>query len=205
MAGRAAFVSGKKKQHTGKVTTVGDGSGRPLWSGANRPGRMHGQTTMRTEGIAEQLRLHPTVKAEVDEGDSGRGRHLQQGDPGSADGLEGPCLSGMVMSRHVCVRLRVRTWKAASPTVLNAPAHTGRGRGRRPNVGHQQVGDHLLCVSVVARHEHGIGEFEEPPLSHGRAAVARPGGAFARVAPVWPRSSARPHATPSRRCHAPLS
>lgn len=29
---------------------------------------MHDQTAMRTEGIAEQLRLHPQVKAKVDEG-----------------------------------------------------------------------------------------------------------------------------------------
>jgi DDE superfamily endonuclease/Helix-turn-helix of DDE superfamily endonuclease len=67
-AGRKAFVSGKKKQNTAKTTTIGDGSGRLLWSGADRPGRMHDQTAMRTEGIAEQLRLHPNVKAEVDEG-----------------------------------------------------------------------------------------------------------------------------------------
>jgi hypothetical protein len=29
---------------------------------------MHDQTTMRTKGIAEQFRQHPTVEAEVDEG-----------------------------------------------------------------------------------------------------------------------------------------
>ncbi|MEU0254183.1 transposase family protein [Streptomyces sp. NPDC006184] len=66
--GRCAFVSGKKKQNTCKTTTISDGQGRTLWSGADRPGRMHDQTAMRTEGIAEQLRLHPEVKAEVDEG-----------------------------------------------------------------------------------------------------------------------------------------
>ncbi|MFE1199975.1 transposase family protein [Streptomyces olivaceoviridis] len=33
-----------------------------------RPGRMHDQTCVRTEGIAEQFRLQPSVKAEVDEG-----------------------------------------------------------------------------------------------------------------------------------------
>ncbi|MFF5015138.1 transposase family protein [Streptomyces sp. NPDC001165] len=42
--------------------------GRLLWSGADRPGRMHDQTAMRTEGIAEQFRLHPKVTGEVDEG-----------------------------------------------------------------------------------------------------------------------------------------
>ncbi|MEK2478979.1 transposase family protein [Streptomyces noursei] len=67
-AGRKAFVSGKKKQNTAKTTTIADSSGRLLWSGADRPGRIHDQTAMRTEGIAEQLRLHPDVKAEVDEG-----------------------------------------------------------------------------------------------------------------------------------------
>ncbi|MEV6747508.1 transposase family protein [Streptomyces sp. NPDC051080] len=66
--GRRAFVSGKKKQNTIKTTTVSDGQGRLLWSGADRPGRMHDQTAMRTEGIAEPFRLCPKVRAEVDEG-----------------------------------------------------------------------------------------------------------------------------------------
>ncbi|CAM5687279.1 transposase family protein [Streptomyces griseorubiginosus] len=66
--GRRAFISGKKKQNTIKTTTISDGQGRLLWSGADRPGRMHDQTAMRTEGIAEQFRLRPKVTAEVDEG-----------------------------------------------------------------------------------------------------------------------------------------
>jgi hypothetical protein len=66
--GRKAFVSGKKKQNTAKTTTICDDAGRLLWSGADRPGRQHDQTAVRTEGIAEQLRLHPTVRAEVDDG-----------------------------------------------------------------------------------------------------------------------------------------
>ncbi|MFG2146860.1 transposase family protein [Streptomyces sp. NPDC048696] len=66
--GRRAFVSGKRKQNTIKTTTISDAQGRTLWSGVTRPGRMHDQTAMRTEGIAEQLRQHPTVKAEVDDG-----------------------------------------------------------------------------------------------------------------------------------------
>ncbi|WP_328876875.1 transposase family protein [Streptomyces sp. NBC_00299] len=66
--GRGAFISGKKKQNTCKTTTISDGQGRTLWSGVDRPGRMHDQTAMRTEGVAEQFRLHPRVKAEVDEG-----------------------------------------------------------------------------------------------------------------------------------------
>jgi hypothetical protein len=66
--GRAAFVSGKRRANTIKTTTISDAAGGTLWSGADRPGRMHDQTAMRTEGIAEQLRLHPSVSAEVDEG-----------------------------------------------------------------------------------------------------------------------------------------
>lgn len=46
--GRRAFVSGKKKQHIIKTTTISDGQGRTLWNGADRPGRMHDQTAMRT-------------------------------------------------------------------------------------------------------------------------------------------------------------
>ncbi|MFF1899057.1 transposase family protein [Streptomyces sp. NPDC058206] len=56
--GRAAFVSGKRKQNTIKTTTISDGQGRTLWCGAVRPGRMHDQTAMRTEGIAEQFSTH---------------------------------------------------------------------------------------------------------------------------------------------------
>jgi DDE superfamily endonuclease len=69
--GRAAFVSGKRKQHTIKTTTSSDGQGRTLWCGAVRPGRMHDQTAMRTEGIAAHFRRSPRVNAEVDDGDRG--------------------------------------------------------------------------------------------------------------------------------------
>jgi hypothetical protein len=66
--GRKAFVSGKKKQNTIKTTTFSDAQGRTLFSGVVRPGRMHDQTAVRTEGIAEQFRRYPEVKAKVDEG-----------------------------------------------------------------------------------------------------------------------------------------
>jgi hypothetical protein len=66
--GRKAFISGKKKQNTIKTTTFSDHQGRTLFSGVVRPGRMHDQTAVRTEGIAEQFRLRPAVRAEVDEG-----------------------------------------------------------------------------------------------------------------------------------------
>jgi len=55
--GRAAFVSGKRKQNTIKTITISDGHGRTLWCGAVRPGRMHDRTAMRAEGIAEQFQV----------------------------------------------------------------------------------------------------------------------------------------------------
>jgi hypothetical protein len=66
--GRKAFVSGKRRQNTIKTTTFSDGQGRTLFSGVPRPGRVHDQTALRTEGIAECFRQFPDVRAEVDEG-----------------------------------------------------------------------------------------------------------------------------------------
>ncbi|WP_254650587.1 transposase family protein [Streptomyces sp. GbtcB7] len=65
---RRAFVSGKRRQNTVKTTTISDGQGRTLWSGTQRPGRLHDQTSVRIEGIAEQFQQHPGVRAEVDDG-----------------------------------------------------------------------------------------------------------------------------------------
>ncbi|MEV8030770.1 transposase family protein [Streptomyces sp. NPDC086182] len=66
--GRKAFVSGKKKQNTIKTTTFSNDQGRNLFSGVVQPGRMHDQTAVRTEDIAEQFCRHPKDKTEVDEG-----------------------------------------------------------------------------------------------------------------------------------------
>ena len=57
--GRRAFVSGKKKQNTKKATVATDEAGRTLWAGAFRPGRMHDQTALRTEGIADLFEQFP--------------------------------------------------------------------------------------------------------------------------------------------------
>lgn len=69
--GRRAFVSGKRRQNTIKTTTFSDGQGRMPMSGVVRQGRMHDQTALRTEGVAEQFRARPTVKARVDSGYQG--------------------------------------------------------------------------------------------------------------------------------------
>jgi hypothetical protein len=56
--GRRAFVSGKKKQNTIKTTTFSDHQGRTLFSGVERPGRMHDHSATRrrtqTSGRAER-------------------------------------------------------------------------------------------------------------------------------------------------------
>ena len=66
--GRRAFVSGKKKMNTKKAAVVTDERGRTLWAGAFRPGRMHDQTAVRTEGIADLFTRYPQVRAKVDAG-----------------------------------------------------------------------------------------------------------------------------------------
>jgi hypothetical protein len=66
--GRRAFVSGKKKQNTKKTTVVTGEHGRTLWAGAFRPGRMHDQTAVKTEGIADLFEQFPQVKVKVDAG-----------------------------------------------------------------------------------------------------------------------------------------
>ncbi|MGH3156004.1 MAG: transposase family protein [Streptosporangiaceae bacterium] len=74
--GRRAFISGKKKMNTKKATVVTDEEGRTLWAGAFRPGRMHDQTALRTEGIADLLQQFPQVKAKVDAGYRGLARQF---------------------------------------------------------------------------------------------------------------------------------
>src|SRR5262249_29546596 len=66
--GRRAFMSGKKKQNTIKATVASDAKGRPMWVGTTRPGRMHDQTAVRTEGIDDLLDQYPDVKFLVDSG-----------------------------------------------------------------------------------------------------------------------------------------
>ena len=74
--GRRAFVSGKKKQNTKKATVATDEKGRTLWAGAFRPGRMHDQTALRTDGIADLFEQYPQVKTKVDAGYRGLARQF---------------------------------------------------------------------------------------------------------------------------------
>jgi len=72
--GRRAFISGKKKQNTKKATVITGPRGHTLRAGAFRPGRMHDQTALKTEGIADLLQRFPQVKALVDAGYRGLAR-----------------------------------------------------------------------------------------------------------------------------------
>jgi hypothetical protein len=74
--GRRAFVSGKKKQNTKKATVITGPRGNTLWAGAFRPGRMHDQTAVRTEGIADLFRQYPKVRAKADAGYRGLAREF---------------------------------------------------------------------------------------------------------------------------------
>ena len=74
--GRRAFVSGKKKMNTKKATVFTDDAGRPLFAGVFRPGRMHDQTAVRTEGIADLLTRFPQVRLKVDAGYRGLAREF---------------------------------------------------------------------------------------------------------------------------------
>ncbi|MEV6971846.1 transposase family protein [Hamadaea sp. NPDC051192] len=66
--GRKAFVSGSKRRNTIKGTVVSDQAGRLLWAGALRPGRMHDQTAIKTEGIDDLLDHFPGVRIWADQG-----------------------------------------------------------------------------------------------------------------------------------------
>jgi hypothetical protein len=74
--GRRAFVSGKKKQNTKKATVITGPGGHTLWTGAFRPGRMHDQTALKTEGICDLFERFPQVKALADAGYRGLARQF---------------------------------------------------------------------------------------------------------------------------------
>ncbi|MFF0291234.1 aldo/keto reductase [Streptomyces sp. NPDC005262] len=61
--GRRSFVSGKMRQNTKKATVVTDGQGRTVWSVAIRPGRMHDQTAVKTEGIEALFEQYPHLRS----------------------------------------------------------------------------------------------------------------------------------------------
>ncbi|MEU0663830.1 transposase family protein [Streptomyces lavendulocolor] len=77
--GRRACVSGKRKQNTEKTTVISDDAGRTMWTGVIRPGRMHDQAALKTEGIWDLIQQYPEVNS------PGRRRV-----PGPGEGLPRP-------------------------------------------------------------------------------------------------------------------
>ena len=117
--GRRAFVSGKKKMNTKKAAVITDEKGRTLWAGAFRPGRMHDQTAVRTEGIADLFTRHPQVRAKVDAGDPRPGQRVPGPGPGTAAETE----EGRRPGRNR--RLR----GTAAPAVIRTDLRRARQRG----------------------------------------------------------------------------
>ncbi|MGI5372683.1 transposase family protein [Streptomyces sp. CA-251387] len=78
--GRRAFGSGKKNQNTMKATVIADWRGRTLWTDALRPGRMHGATAARNEGLVVCFQHFPDVEVLLDYGYLG----LSRDHPGQA-------------------------------------------------------------------------------------------------------------------------
>ena len=72
--GRRRFVSGAKRRNTIKTTVISDQAGRLLYAGTFRPGRMHDQTAIKTEGIDDLLQHFTRVRIWADEGYRGLSR-----------------------------------------------------------------------------------------------------------------------------------
>lgn len=65
--GRRAFVNGKRRRNTLKTTVICDQARRLLWVGAVRPGRMHDQTAVKTEGLDTWLAHYRGVRIPAQE------------------------------------------------------------------------------------------------------------------------------------------
>ena len=109
--GRRAFVSGKKKQNTIKFTKISDERGRTLADVTFRPGRMHDQTALRTDGIDHLLEQFPDVRAEMDAGY--RGLHRDHPDQVSvppkrpAKGAAPEAMAAWEQARHAQSSARI--------------------------------------------------------------------------------------------------
>ena len=106
--GRRAFVSGKKKMNTKKAAVVTDGEGRTLWAGAFRPGRMHDQTAVRTEGIADLFER-------VSRG-QGQGRRRV---PGPGQGVSRPGPGAAAQAEKDATPEEAAAWDAAPPPAVS--------------------------------------------------------------------------------------
>ncbi len=127
--GRRAFVSGKKKANTIKFTKVSDGRGRTLRDGAFRPGRMHDQTAVQTDGIDDLLEQFPDVEAEMDAGYRGLRRdHPAQVSvpPGKPAKNAAPeAIQAWDQARHAQSSRRICVEHAIAPARTGGPCNAG--------------------------------------------------------------------------------
>jgi DDE superfamily endonuclease len=146
--GRRAFVSGKMKQNTKKATVISDEKGRTLWTGAFRPGRMHDQTALKTEGICDLFERFPQVKAKVDAGYRGLAKQFP-------DQVEAPPLKPKKDAPHE----EVADWEAARTKqsseripVEHANAEHKQWRPLQRWIGRREYYDqtHLAIASLVS-------------------------------------------------------
>ncbi|MFE1532515.1 transposase family protein [Streptomyces albidoflavus] len=179
--GRKAFVSGKEKQSTIKTTTFSDGQGRTLLSGVVRPGRTHDLTTVRTEGVAEQFRQYPEVKAKVDEGCRGpanepSGRHprphlAQQPFPDRGSPFRPPDdAQTFLAGDHPPQRGEVGGFQLAWQGLVRVhrPMLPDGARRRPPVSSRRQAADGRGPVGVSARPRPGGGPGGRPRVPWGR-------------------------------------
>ncbi len=110
----------RRSMNTKKATVITDEKGRTLWAGAFRPGRMHDQTAVRTEGIADLLPPVPAGQSQ------GRCRV-----PGAGQGIPGPGPGSAADSpkKNAPPGRDRRIRDAAPPAVIRA--HLRRARQRR--------------------------------------------------------------------------
>ena len=78
-----AFISGKKKMNTIRLTKICDGHGQTLRDGTFRPGRQHDQTALQTDGIDDLLQRFPDVTCGMDAGYRGLARVRPRPPPGN--------------------------------------------------------------------------------------------------------------------------
>lgn len=132
--GRRQYVSGKPRQNTMKATVISDDAGRILWIGCWRPGRIHDQIAIVSEGIDDLLTMYPNVRLLVDAG------------------YRRPGFCRLGCSAHI--RRGDRAWQQAPGRPSSPPGdvHTGRawtGTGRTHRhtnltlaAGRPRCGDH---------------------------------------------------------------
>ena len=191
--GRRAFISGKKKQNTRKATVATGGKGRTLWAGAFRPGRMHDQTALQTEGITGLCQQYPQVNSKVDAGCRGLAKQFP-------DQAEAPPLKPKKhASPEETAAYEEQRHRQSSERICveHANAEHKQWRPLQRYLGRREYFDEtFLAISglVSDRAAARQPQQDSPPDQHGPALIAHQ---VVTVAPDHPRSSPTMRRTPS--------